>query len=230
LEGYGSASISRGSRPMHIEFLVEDISGKRALELLIPRIIGAPHTWRVFHYKGIGKIPKNLNAKADPRKRILLQELPRILRGYGKSFSYSPGDNAVVLVCDLDDRCLKTFRRELNDMLNSCAPSPTTRFCFAIEEVEAWLLGDSNAVVQAYPRAKRAILSSYVNDAICGTWQVLADAVYKGGAKALEARGWQAVGAEKSAWAGAISPYIDVENSASPSFNYFRSKLMELTN
>jgi hypothetical protein len=215
---------------MHFEFLVEDVSGKRALDCLIPRIINAPHTWRVFHYKGIGRIPKKLNAKADPRKRILLQELPRILRGYGRAFAYAPEKNAVILVCDLDDRCLKTFRNELIEILESCDPKPTARFCFAIEEMEAWLLGDTSAVAHAYPRAKRTTLATYVNDAVCGTWQVLAEAVYTGGAKALEARGWQAVGAEKSAWAEAISPFVDVENNASPSFIYFRSKLRELAN
>ena len=42
---------------MHFEILVEDSSGKRLLEILIPQFIGphgAPHTWRLHDYKGVG--------------------------------------------------------------------------------------------------------------------------------------------------------------------------------
>jgi len=35
-------------------------------------------------YKGIGRLPKNLKGTSDPSKRILLDQLPKLLRGYGK--------------------------------------------------------------------------------------------------------------------------------------------------
>jgi len=213
---------------MHFEILVEDISGKRALEEIVPKIVGQAHTWKIIPYKGIGRIPRNLNSKSDPSKRILLQELPRLLRGYGRAFASNPREYAVVLVCDLDDRCRRDFRLELLNILDDCFPKPTTRFCIAVEEGEAWLLGDIGAVLHAYPKAKTAVLGGYTNDAICGTWELLADAVYSGGAKALKANGWQTIGAEKSAWAEKIAPHVDVENNQSPSFCYFRSKLLEL--
>lgn len=120
---------------MHFEILVEDQSGKKALEILVPKILGEDHTFKIFPYKGIGHIPKNLSAKTDAKKRILLQELPRLLRGYGKTFESCPA--AVIVVCDLDDKCLKGFRQELFDVLNTCNPKPETRFCLAIEEGEA---------------------------------------------------------------------------------------------
>ncbi len=44
--------------------------------------------------QGIGRIPKNLNAGGDPAKRILLDQLPKLLGGYGKT----PGIDAVVVV------------------------------------------------------------------------------------------------------------------------------------
>ena len=72
---------------MHIEILVEDSSGATLLEVLLPQLLGPqgePNTWRVHAYKGIGKIPKDIGKKADPAKRILLDQLPRLLRGYGK--------------------------------------------------------------------------------------------------------------------------------------------------
>ncbi|WP_045217258.1 hypothetical protein [Desulfonatronovibrio magnus] len=214
---------------MHFEILVEDQSGKKALEILVPKIIDGNHTYSIHHYKGIGRIPKNLSANQDANKRILLDQLPRLLRGYGKAFVNYPADYpaAVILVCDLDDKCLKSFRQELLNILNSCNPQPETRFCFAIKEGEAWLLGDIPAIKSAYPRAKGAILNAYENDSICGTWEFLADAVYNGGSTALSARGWQAVGAEKFQWAEKITPYMEVDNNASPSFRYFRDKLHE---
>lgn len=132
-------------------------------------------------------------------------------------------------MCDLDDKCLKAFRDELIAVWDRCNPRPATRFCFAIEEGEAWLLGDLNAVKGAYPRAKDGVLRAYLNDSICGTWEKLADAVYPGGSAALSSKGWQAVGAEKSRWAEDIAPRMCVSINRSPSFCYFRDKIRALT-
>ncbi len=215
---------------MHFEILVEDQSGKKALDILVPKIIEDEHSFIVHSYKGIGRIPRNMRDTDDASKRILLDNLPKLLKGYGRTFAgYSEGYPAVViLVCDLDDRCLKLFRAELLGILNACNPKPATRFCIAIEEGEAWLLGDRDAVRIAYSKAKDDVLDSYVNDSICGTWEKLADAVYPGGASALAAKGWQAIGAEKSKWAEMIAPSMAVTNNKSPSFRYFCGKLQEL--
>ena len=211
---------------MHFEILVEDQSGKKALDILVPKIIGARHTCKVIAYKGVGRIPKNMNAGVDASKRMLLDNLPRLLKGYGKSWTNYPA--AVFIVCDLDDKCFKRFRQELYAVLVACDPQPETRFCIAVEEGEAWLLGDIPAIKAAYPRAKNGVLTKYANDSICGTWECLADAVYKGGSEALSAQGWQAVGAEKSQWAEKITAWMDAANNESPSFVYFRRKLLEL--
>ena len=215
---------------MHFEILVEDQSGKKALDILVPKIIGNDHTFNVHSYKGIGRIPKNLGSNGNASKRILLDQLPRLLRGYGNTFANYPADYpaAVIFVCDLDDKCLKAFRQELFNILNACNPRPETRFCVSVEEGEAWFLGDIPAVKSAYPKAKDAVLNAYVNDSICGTWECLADAVSDGGSLGLSGKGWQAVGAEKSQWAEKIPPHMNVTNNASPSFTYFRQKLIEL--
>ncbi len=215
---------------MHFEILVEDQSGKKMLDILIPKIIDETHTFKIYSYKGIGRIPRNLVVDANPAKRILLDQLPRLLRGYGQTFANYPPDYpaAVIVVCDLDDKCLNAFRSELLALLQFCTPQPTTRFCIAIEEGEAWLLGDIPAVKSAYPKAKDAVLNAYVNDAVCGTWERLADAVCEGGVAGLLAKGWQAIGMEKSRWAEAICPHMDVARNRSPSFNYFRNQLITL--
>ena len=215
---------------MHLEILVEDQSGKAFLQMALQRIVTGDHTFRVHAYKGIGHIPKNLNKSTDLSKRILLDQLPRLLRGYGVAFAkhmpyYKAG---VVVVCDLDDKSREEFLHELTGVLDSCSPKPDAIFCLAIEEGEAWLLGDITSIKRAYPNAKQAVLASYVNDPICGTWEKLADAVYPGGAQALSTRGWQAVGTEKSRWANRITPHMDFAANRSPSFCHFRDSVHDL--
>ena len=229
--GYGIATIWTRGEPMHFEILVEDQSGKKALEILVPKIIGDKHTFIVHPYKGVGHIPAGMKDPRDASKRILLHNLPKLLKGYGKTFKGYPTTYraAVILVCDLDDKCLKAFRQDLFRILDACSPKPETRFCIAIEEGEAWFLGDLKAVKMAYPRAKTAILNSYVNDSICGTWERLADAVYAGGSQALSAKGWRAVGAEKTRWAETIAPLMDISSNRSPSFEYFRAKVQDMS-
>ena len=111
----------------------------------------------------------------------------------------------MIVVCDLDDKCLKTLRQELFAVLNACNPKPETRFCIAVEEGEAWLLGDIPALKSAYPKATEDVLNGYQNDAICGTWELLADAVFTKRSGALKKMGWQAVGREKSSLGQRIS-------------------------
>ncbi len=215
---------------MHFEILVEDQSGKKALEIIIPKIIGEQDTFKIHWYKGIGRIPKNLTPHSNPSKRILLSQFPKILKGYGETFAGYPKGYpaAVILVCDLDDKCLVEFRNQLFAILEECPQKPTTRFCFAIEEGEAWFLGDFEAIKSAYPKAKNSVLKGYINDSICGTWELLADAIYPGGSTKLSAKGWQAIGSEKSRWAERISPYMDVNDNNSPSFIHFKEKILEL--
>ena len=212
---------------MHFEILVEDLSGKKALDILIQKIVGTHHTFNIHPYRGIGHIPKNLNNPTNANTHLLLNQLPMQLRAYGKSYTNDP-TKIVIVVCDLDNNCLKTFRQELFRVLNSCNPKPETRFCIAIEEGEAWLLGDIPAIKEAYPKAKDNILNGYQNDSICGTWELLADAIFTGGSNALGKKPWYVIGKEKSAWAQKITPYMNVDKNVSPSFCYFRDKIREM--
>lgn len=88
---------------MHIEVLVEDSSGAKLVEMLLPRVIGiqgAPHTWRVHDFGGIGRLPKKQTAATLSAKKTLLNSLPGILRAHGKT----TGIDAVVVVLDSDRR------------------------------------------------------------------------------------------------------------------------------
>ena len=226
---FHATNASTDRNVMQLVGLVEDQSAKKALDVLVPKLVSAEDTFEVRAYKGIGRIPKGLVGRTDPKKRILLDQLPRLLSGYGRTHAnYTGYEAAVIVVCDLDDRCMKEFRDALLGLLRKVWPRPRTLFCLAIEEGEAWLLGDREAVLQAYPRTRREILDGYAYDSICGTWETLADAVYPGGAAALSKKGWRAVGEEKSRWAEDISPIVDVGCNNSPSFQYFRSAFRKL--
>ena len=213
---------------MHFEVLVEDRSCSIALETVMEKILGANHeyhSWRIHSYRGLGHVPRNMQSLSDPRKRILLERLPRILQGYGQSLSDLA---AVIVVVDLDDRDCMVFKSELIDVLNSCNPRPKTLFRIAIEESEAWLLGDREAVIGGFPNAKEPILDSYVQDSICGTWEVLADAVYPGGSTRLVTLGYPDIGIAKCEWAKLIAPLMDVDRNRSKSFQVFRDAVRNL--
>ena len=166
---------------MHFEILVEDASGEKFLNIIVPKIIGTAHSFNIVSYKGLGD---------------LLKSLPSLLRSYGRA--WQGYEATVIVICDLDNKCLKQFRQQLLAVLNQCNPQPETRFCVATEEGEAWLLGDIPAIEKAYPHAKAAVLKTYKNDSICGTWEKLADAIYKGGAAKLKKGN---PGAAKCEWA-----------------------------
>ena len=223
---------------MHFEILIEDKSGKIALESIVEKILGTngqDHSYRIIAYKGIGRLrrdlmQRDLRGKTDPKKRQLLDQLHRLLKGYGRSLQDYPKDYpaAVIVVIDLDQRDCMEFKQELVGVLNACYPAPETLFRIAIEEGEAWFLGDRNAVLTAYPKAKTRVLNNYAQDAICGTWEVLADAIYTGGSTALKPKGYPTIGREKCEWAGKIAPHMDVDKNRSPSFRVFRDGLRSL--
>jgi hypothetical protein len=212
---------------MHLEILVEDSSGEKLLDAILPKILGEngkTHTWRLHAYKGIGRIPKGMSAGVNPTNRMLLDNLRKLLSGYGKT----PGVDAVVVVLDTDSRNCRDFLAELNDILSSCNPAPNTLFRLAIEEIEAWYFGDKSAIINAYPKAKKEILNQYQQDSICGTWELLADAIYPGGSGAIKKAGWPIPGQIKHEWAEKIGPHLSLSENISPSFGKLRDGLNRL--
>ncbi|MBT9583169.1 DUF4276 family protein [bacterium] len=212
---------------MHIEILVEDSSGKKLLDSIIPKILGPlhnEHTWRLHAYRGIGRLPRGLKPGGDPRKRILLDQVPRIIQGYGKT----PGIDAVVVVLDSDRKDCASFLAELKAMAASCQSPPNTIFRLAIEEMEAWYFGDPEALLVGYPRARQEVLARYIQDSVCATWEMLADAVYPGGVAAVKKVGWPLPGQLKHEWAEKIGPWMDPERNQSPSFAKLRDGLRSL--
>ena len=133
--------------------------------------------------------------------------------------------DAVVIVCDSDRRNCKDFLAELNAVLQRCNPAPNALFRLAIEEMEAWFLGDRKALFNAYPRAREDVLKRYSQDSVCDTWELLADAVHPGGLKEIKKTGFWLSGQLKHDWAEKIGPEMNVEDNQSPSFGKFRDGL-----
>lgn len=211
----------------HFVILVEDQSGETALKSLVPKIIDSQASFEIRSYKGCGEVPQGLKPKTDASKRILLDSLPRLLNGFGQRYKNSGLRAVVVVVCDLDKRDYRQFVEELNWVKQNCKNPLDTYFALAVEEGEAWLLGDLTAITAAYPKAKKDVLKRYKNDSICDTWELLADALVVGGAKKLKQEGWNAIGKEKNEWARKIAPHIDVTENKSPSFQRFRGYLID---
>jgi hypothetical protein len=101
-------------------------------------------------------------------------------------------------------------------------------FRLAIEETEAWYLGDRVALAEAYPKMRIDVLRRYQQDTVCQTWELLADAVYPGGAKAIKDAGWPLPGQMKHQWAERIGPLLVPERNVSPSFQKLCSGLQRL--
>lgn len=131
---------------------------------------------------------------------------------------------------DSDRRDCKGFLQELNKVLSRCSPRPAiTLFRLAIEEMEAWYLGDQAALLTAYPEAKKDVLRKYKQDSVCDTWETLADAIHPGGAKAVKDAGWPLPGQLKHQWAERIGPLLDIERNRSPSFRKLCEGLRRIT-
>ena len=195
---------------MDVTYLLTSILGRR------PQSVGYVHS-----YRGVGHLPKNLKSTENPSRRILLDNLPKLVRGCAAT----PYVTALIVVVDVDNHDCKEFLNELKSIHDTIAPNSNVIFRIAIEEMEAWLLSDSPAILSAYPDANEPVLLGYVPDSICGTWETLANAIHPGGAAALKAEGWPAPGIAKCEWATKIGPHIDFDTNASPSFRKFLEAL-----
>jgi len=215
---------------MYLEILVEDASGKMLLEHLVPKILGPkgkPHRYRIVNiqelkYRVMAQMPRKL-ARTLPWDTILFQTLTVQMKVYGKTLPRKNG--IVVVVVDLDRRNERAFQRQLESLLASCDPAPNGFVRLAVEEGEAWILGDLAAVRRAYPFAKEHVLRSYRQDTICGTWELLADALFHGGNERLTEIGYPQIGCEKCRWADNIGQYMNVDTNSSPSFQRFHDAL-----
>lgn len=207
---------------MHFQFLIEDQSGAKLIDILMQRILGdrTDVTFNCKPFHGIGGFtPKN--TVKDTKTGKLLNDLATYLRGFNKSLQGI--EAAIIVVLDNDARDTEKFRTEMEAVAQQNLITMDHVFCIAVEEMEAWLLGDKKAVLSAYPSARTSCLHSYIQDSICGTWEILADAVYPGGVSKFKKQyqTYIEVGGKKCEWAVEIGKRMNITENQSPSFQFF---------
>lgn len=193
---------------MHLEFLLEEPSVEAFLDGFLPRVLPAGATWKLIQFQGKGD---------------LLANLERRLKGYR---NWLPaGDRIVVLIDEDRQDC-----RKLKDQLEVAAQtagfvtkSAAGKAQFqvvnrvAIEELEAWFLGDIEAIRAAYPRVP-ASLANRENfrdpDAVAGgTWEALE--------RELKRAGYFPGGLAKIEFARVMAQHLEPTRNRSRSFQVF---------
>lgn len=174
---------------------------------------------QVITHSGKGSLPEDPRAPAPPGRKGLLDLLPAKLRAFGQE--YVSDQVGVLVLVDADDEDCHALKARLVQLLQSCEPAPRVLFRVACEESEAFYLGDLPAIERVYGplgARGRAAYEAYVQDSVCGTWEVFREVIGAGGEN-------------KSAWASAMGNALstDLEANRSPSFRQLGRAIDRLT-
>ena len=211
---------------MLIEILSEDKSGAIVVERLSERITeseGIKAQVNVHPHRGCGSLPKDMTAKPPKFANSLLDLLPSELRAYNKI--YAGKDIILIIAMDSDDKDPQALRQEIYSVASKFAPDIRSVVGISTEEIEAWVLGDKSAIIEAYPDTNKDVLDSYVQDSVCGTWEILCRAVSENAEELIDI-GYPAIGHYKALWTENISKYMLPHRNVSPSFNTFKMALI----
>ena len=198
----------------HIEFLIEEPSMEACLQNLLPKLLAEEITFQIHVFQG---------------KRALLDNLGNRLRGYAK---WLPRSFRIIIVVDCDDNECHELKRQLEKLVSDTGLMLGARsrrswqvlIRIAIEELEAWLLGDMEAIRTVYPRvsatAEKKATYRDPDSIRGGTWEALE--------RLLKNAGYFKSGLRKVEAARAISIHLVPERNRSHSFQVFRSALSEI--
>lgn len=217
---------------MKIDFLIEDASGEKLIHAVMKKYIEEkpeyPIEYSTRSYKGMGGFVKGKDCH-NVKAQQLLNDLPKRMRAI-QAKNMGVEDASLFVVLDNDIHDTELFRSQLEKLAKRENIMMDHVFCIAVEEMEAWLLGDREAILQAYGKIADRIAGKYAGyrqDSICGTWEFLADMLTKGGMTAFRKKNPTAmdIGICKSQWAENIGKYMSIRDNVSPSFQYFIREL-----
>jgi Domain of unknown function (DUF4276) len=197
--------------------LVEGLSEAALLRVWCRRFLPG-HTVIVLPHRGKGRLPGQEGTGPKAGQDGLLDLLPKTLKAFGRELN--PQTDRVLVLLDLDKQnCLELESRLLRE-LDRCDPRPYVLFRIAIEETEAFYLGDRPAIHKAFPQAKLDKLRNYVQDSICGTSELFREVI-------------GATGDDKRRWAEKMAPHLGTawkgkNANASPSFRQLCKALLTL--
>ena len=213
---------------LHLEVLSEDRSGCVVLQSLITGILKnerQPFTLALRAHRGKGKaLPIEDALTPPPFSSGLLDLLPAKLKAYDEV--YAGRRFVAVVVMDSDSDAPRSVYNTVRDMCRRYAPSLPHAIGISVEEIESWLLADERAILAAYPQADLSQKNNYIQDSVCGTWEVLARVLLGDRARELIRIGYPAVGQYKQEWANRISAHLNPADNRSPSFHSFRKEIL----
>lgn len=202
---------------MQVVFLLEEESAEDALRQLVPKLL-PEHC--VTYFQSLGGW------------QGLVDNLPNLLRGYQRRLTQlGQHDLRIVVLLDADgiaERRLKILEdaAQAAGLLTRLQAGEGQLFhvinALAVQELEAWFLGDREAIMAAYPKVglqhfkgidKEPEKHPKPNDVL---WRIF-----------KEARLFLA-GKRKREWARTIAPHLDPARNRSASFRYFCQSLAQL--
>lgn len=198
----------------HLEILVEEPSMEVCLRELLPKLVGETVSFQVYPSQ----------CKEEQLDQLLIR-----LRGYT---SWLLPTWRIVVVVDQDDDECQELKRKLEETAaraglktRTVAGDPTWQLVnrIAIEELEAWFLGDMEAIRAAYPRipptAEHKARFRNPDNIRGGTWEALE--------RLLQQAGYFKGGLRKIEVARQISPHLNPQRNRSHSFQVFREAIQE---
>jgi hypothetical protein len=195
---------------VRVEVFLEELSAEAALRNLLPGLLGSAWTCRFHVFDG---------------KHDLLEELPSRLRGLARRL---PPTSRILVLVDEDREDCVAIKSALEDAAEQAGLSTKSGVGegpfqvvnrVAVEELEAWFLGDTQALLAAYPEVPPDLGSRrpYGDpDAVTGGTSEALERV-------LQRAGYYAAGMPKIEVARNISSHMDPLRNSSHSFQVFVS-------
>jgi hypothetical protein len=179
---------------MRIEFLLEEPSMASVLVEILPKILPAEFV-----------LNTNCFLRPHQGKSDLRKSIPNKVR----AFSHSSEEVKIVILHDQDSNDCKVLKRQIQDLCIQNGDCPTL-IRIVCKELEAWYLGDMDAIQKVYPRFKannHKRVAKFRNPDICNASDELQRVIpdFQKGYASRE-----------------ISKHLNIEENQSESFIQFR--------